>query len=43
MLRPVQRILPPWKTWGIDFSPLVVFLLANLLARFLIRLLQQMG
>jgi YggT family protein len=43
LLRPVQRILPPWKTWGIDFSPLIVFLLANILARFLIGLLRGAG
>lgn len=40
ILRPVQRILPPWKTWGIDFSPLIVLILANILAHFLIGLLQ---
>lgn len=27
MLRPFRRLLPPWKTGGIDFSPLAVTLL----------------
>jgi YggT family protein len=27
VLRPIRQILPPWKTWGLDFSPMIVILL----------------
>ena len=26
VLAPVRRLLPPWKTGGLDFSPLIVIL-----------------
>ncbi|GBC99169.1 hypothetical protein HRbin17_01690 [bacterium HR17] len=43
LLRPIRNILPPWKTWGIDFSPLIVLVLANIAARVLISLLAGIG
>ena len=27
VLAPIRQILPPWKTWGLDFSPMIVILL----------------
>jgi len=27
VLRPIRQILPPWRTWGLDFSPMIVILL----------------
>ena len=38
ILRPFRRILPPRKTGGIDFSPLLVILLIVFLKVFLSRL-----
>jgi YggT family protein len=38
ILRPFRRILPPQKTGGIDFSPLLVILLIIFIKTFLSRL-----
>jgi len=27
VLAPIRQLLPPWKTWGLDFSPMIVILL----------------
>ena len=27
VLAPIRRLLPPWKTWGLDFSPMLVIAL----------------
>jgi YggT family protein len=27
VLAPIRQLLPPWKTWGLDFSPAVIILL----------------
>ena len=27
VLAPIRRLLPPWKTFGLDFSPMIVILL----------------
>jgi YggT family protein len=27
VLAPIRQLLPPWKTFGLDFSPLIVILL----------------
>ena len=27
VLAPIRRLLPPWKTFGLDFSPAIVILL----------------
>ncbi len=39
ILRPFRRILPPSRTGGIDFSPLLVILLIFFIKRVLARLL----
>ena len=38
MLEPVRRALPPYKTNNIDFSPLVVMMILQLIAGFLWRM-----
>jgi YggT family protein len=38
LFRPFRKILPPYRTGNIDFSPLFVILLIFLLSRFLVRL-----
>ena len=27
VLAPIRQLLPPWKTFGLDFSPMIVILL----------------
>jgi len=27
VLAPIRQILPPWKTFGLDFSPMIIILL----------------
>ena len=27
LLAPIRQLLPPWKTFGLDFSPMIVILL----------------
>lgn len=39
LLRPFRRILPPGRTGGIDFSPILLILLIFFLKRLLVRLL----
>ncbi len=38
ILRPFRRILPPGRTWGIDFSPILVILVIIFIRTFLARL-----
>ncbi len=39
-LLPIRKLLPPpWKTWGLDFSPAVAVVIAILLAQLLVALL----
>ena len=33
VLAPVRRLLPPWKTGGLDFSPLIVILAIRFVER----------
>ena len=33
VLAPVRRVLPPWKTGGLDFSPLIVILAIQFVER----------
>ena len=35
ILRPFRRILPPWKTGGVDFSPLLLLFAIYLIKTFL--------
>lgn len=35
ILRPFRRLLPPWRTGGIDWSPLILLLLIYFLRTFL--------
>jgi len=41
MLRPFRKILPPQRTGGIDFSPVLLILLIVFVRNFLIRLLSR--
>ena len=38
LFRPFRRLLPPYRTGGLDLSPLFVILVIYLLSRFLARL-----
>lgn len=38
LFRPFRKILPPYRTGNIDFSPIFVILLIFLVSRFLVRL-----
>lgn len=40
VLAPARRLLPPWKTGGLDFSPLIVIFAIQLVQWALARLLQ---
>jgi YggT family protein len=40
VLAPARRLLPPWKTGGLDFSPLIVIFAIQLVQWVLPRLLQ---
>lgn len=35
ILAPIQRILPPWKTGGLDFSPAIAILIAWVITQIL--------
>ena len=39
VLAPVRQLLPPWKTFGLDFSPLVVILVIQWVVPVLLRAL----
>ena len=41
VLAPARRLLPPWKTGGLDFSPLIVIFAIQLVEWVLPRLLLQ--
>jgi YggT family protein len=41
MLRPFRKILPPGRTGGIDFSPVLLILLIVFVRNFLLRLLSR--
>jgi YggT family protein len=38
LFRPFRKLIPPYRTGNIDFSPLFVILIIFLLSRFLVRL-----
>ncbi|MDP2701288.1 MAG: YggT family protein [Candidatus Rokubacteria bacterium] len=39
VLAPIRRLLPPWKTFGLDFSPMIVILLIQWVVPVLLRAL----
>jgi len=39
VLAPIRRLLPPWKTFGLDFSPLIVILVIQWVVPVLLRAL----
>lgn len=43
LLRPFRRVLPPWKTGGVDVSPLFAILALQLLELFLIPSLRDLA
>jgi YggT family protein len=40
VLNPVRRLLPPWKTGGLDLSPLIVLLVIQFVDRVVLRSLR---
>ncbi|NIM05025.1 MAG: YggT family protein [Armatimonadetes bacterium] len=36
-LKPLRRLLPPWKTGGLDFSPLFALILLDILRELILR------
>ena len=38
-LRPFRNLLPPWRTSGVDFSPMIFFILLIIVERALLRAL----
>ena len=39
VLAPIRQLLPPWKTFGLDFSPMIVILVIQLAVKPLLRAL----
>lgn len=39
VLAPIRRLLPPWKTFGLDFSPMIVILLIQWVVPIVLRAL----
>ena len=39
VLEPVRRLLPPWKTGGLDLSPLIVLIAIQFVERVVLRAL----
>ena len=37
VLAPIRQLLPPWKTFGLDFSPLIVILVIQWVVPVLLR------
>jgi YggT family protein len=37
VLEPVRRLLPPWKTGGLDLSPLIVLIAIQFIERVILR------
>lgn len=42
MLRPFRSLLPPWKTGGLDLSPMILLLVIWIVQRILISILRPM-
>lgn len=39
VLSPIRQLLPPWKTWGLDFSPMIAILLIQWVVPVILRAL----
>jgi YggT family protein len=39
VLAPIRQLLPPWKTFGLDFSPMIVIVLIQWVVPVLLRAL----
>ena len=39
VLEPVRRLLPPWRTGGLDLSPVIVLIAIQIIERVLLRAL----
>ena len=39
VMAPIRQLLPPWKTFGLDFSPLIVILVIQWVVPVLLRAL----
>ena len=39
VLAPIRQLLPPWRTFGLDFSPMIVILLIQWVVPVLLRAL----
>ena len=39
VLAPIRRLLPPWKTAGLDFSPIIVLIAIQFVERVILPLL----
>ncbi len=39
VLAPIRRLLPPWKTGGLDFSPMIAIFLAYIAVQVLVAIL----
>ena len=39
VLQPVRRMLPPWKTGGLDLSPMIVLIAIQFIERVILRAL----
>jgi len=39
VLAPIRQLLPPWKTFGLDFSPMIVILLIQWVVPIVLRAL----
>ena len=39
VLAPIRQLLPPWKTFGLDFSPMIVILVIQWVVPVLLRAL----
>jgi YggT family protein len=39
VMGPIRRLLPPWRTFGLDLSPMIVILLIQLVVKPILRTL----
>lgn len=43
VLRPFRRLVPPWRTGGLDISPIIVFLILFFIRMFAVTSLHQLA